>query len=46
MTEAQQVEHNRLFEEAAALVKNEMQLHDRPQQPSERLFARMKSGLR
>jgi tetratricopeptide (TPR) repeat protein len=33
MTEQQRVEHNKLFEEASALVKDEVPLHDRPPLP-------------
>src|SRR5205814_6656297 len=33
MTEQQRVEHNKLFEEASALVKDEIPLHDRPPLP-------------
>jgi hypothetical protein len=34
MTEAQISEHNRAFEEAAAIVQNEIALHERPDMPA------------
>jgi Flp pilus assembly protein TadD len=33
MTEEQRLEHNRVFEEASALIKNEIPLHERPNMP-------------
>jgi Flp pilus assembly protein TadD len=34
MTEQQRLEHNRSFEEASALIKNEILLHERPNMPA------------
>jgi len=40
MTEQQRVEHNKLFEEASALIKDEIPLHDRPPLPQPGWFLR------
>ncbi len=46
MTEQQRVEHNKLFEEASAIVKDEIPLHDRPlPQPGWWLRRRLKRAL-
>lgn len=47
MTEQERVEHNKLFAEASAIVKDEIQLHNRPQlpQPGWWLRRRLKRAL-
>jgi Flp pilus assembly protein TadD len=42
LTEQQIQEHGRIFEEAAALIKDEIQLHDRPELPAPGWFLRRK----
>ena len=42
MNEQQRVEHNRAFEEAAALVKDEIPLHERPAMPEPGWWLRRK----
>lgn len=47
MTEQQRVEHNKLFEEASAIIKDEIPLHDRPPlaRPGWLLRRRLKRSL-
>lgn len=42
MTEQHRVEHNQAFAEAAALIKNEIPLHERPNMPARGWFLRRK----
>ncbi|MDB6015830.1 MAG: hypothetical protein JWR19_319 [Pedosphaera sp.] len=40
LTEQHRLEHNRIFEEASALIKNEIPLHERPRMPAPGWFLR------
>ncbi len=42
LTEQQRLEHNKAFEEAAAIVKNEILIHEHPQMPKPGWFLRRK----